>query len=178
MGEFYASNFEEFKKVVDVAVGASRKIMCVFGTTFHNTRECIERTKYAQDAGADGVMIGLPYLIPCTPEAAYEHYRLVNDIADDVQIMLYNNPGSFRFNIDVSLWDRLMQLDRVKAVKESNGDVTHRTRVMSHISKANQRLLRRERTGSWETRWSEQTASSASLLPGLRRRRDSSSMPA
>ncbi len=135
MGEFYASNFEEFKKVVDVAVGASRKIMCVFGTTFHNTRECIERTKYAQAAGADGVMIGLPYLIPCTPEAAYEHYRLVNDIADDVQIMLYNNPGSFKFNIDVSLWDRLMQLDRVKAVKESNGDVTHRTRVISHISK-------------------------------------------
>jgi 4-hydroxy-tetrahydrodipicolinate synthase len=135
MGEFYASSFEEFKKVVDVAVGASRKLSCVFGTTFHNTRDCVERTKYAQDAGADGVMIGLPYLIPCTAEAAFEHFRIVNGVADELQIMIYNNPSSFRFNIDVGLWDRLMQLDRVKAVKESNGDVTHRTRVVSHISK-------------------------------------------
>jgi 4-hydroxy-tetrahydrodipicolinate synthase len=135
MGEFYASRLDEFKKVVDTAVNASRRITCVFGTTFHNTRECIERTKYAQDAGADGVMVGLPYLIPCTSEAAFGHFRLVDDAARDIQIMVYNNPYSFRFNINVELWDRLMGLDRVKAVKESNGDVVHRTRVVSHISK-------------------------------------------
>jgi 4-hydroxy-tetrahydrodipicolinate synthase len=135
MGEFYASRLDEFKKVVDTAVGASNKITCVFGTTFHNTRECIERTKYAQDAGADGVMVGLPYLIPCTPEAAFEHFRLVDDVARDVQIMVYNNPYSFRFNIGVELWDKLMRLDHIRAVKESNGDVVHRTRVVSHISK-------------------------------------------
>jgi 4-hydroxy-tetrahydrodipicolinate synthase len=135
MGEFYASNFEEFKKVVDTAVGASTRLACVFGTTFHNTRETVERTRYAQDAGADGVMTGVPYLIPCTEEAAFEHYRSVNAVADEIQIMAYNNPGSFHFNITVELWDKLMQLDRIRAVKESNGDVGHRTRVVSHISK-------------------------------------------
>jgi 4-hydroxy-tetrahydrodipicolinate synthase len=135
MGEFYASSFEEFKKVVDTAVGASRRIACVFGTTFHNTRESIERTKYAEDAGADGVMTGVPYLIPCTEEAAYEHYRQVNDAVDEIQIMAYNNPHSFHFNMTLEFWDKLMQLDRIKAVKESNGDVGHRTRVVSHICK-------------------------------------------
>jgi 4-hydroxy-tetrahydrodipicolinate synthase len=135
MGEFYSSNLEEFKAVVDAAVGASKRIACVIGTTFHNTRECIARTRYAQDAGADGVMIGLPYLIPCTAEAAFEHFRRVNEVADDVQIMVYNNPFSFRFNIGVELWDKLMQLDRIRAVKESNGEVVHRNRVISHISK-------------------------------------------
>jgi 4-hydroxy-tetrahydrodipicolinate synthase len=73
MGEFYASSFEEFKKVVDSTVDASDKITCVFGATFHNTAECIQRAKYAEDAGADGVMIGAPYLIPCTQEVAFEH---------------------------------------------------------------------------------------------------------
>jgi len=135
MGEFYASNLEEFKKVVDAAVDASRRIACVFGTTFHNTRECVERTRYAQDAGADGVMTGVPYLIPCTPEAAYEHFRQMNDAADEVQIMAYNNPYSFRFNMTPEFWDRLMTLDRVTAVKESNGDVVHRTNVVGHISR-------------------------------------------
>jgi len=135
MGEFYATSDEEFRKIIDVAVDATKKIACVFGTTFHNTGECIKRTKYAEDAGADGVMVGLPYLIPCTFEAAYEHYRQVNDAVDDIQIMAYNNPSSFRFNITPELWDKLMELDRIKAVKESNGDVVHRTRVVSRIAK-------------------------------------------
>jgi 4-hydroxy-tetrahydrodipicolinate synthase len=58
----------------------------------------------------------------------------VNDVADQIQIMAYNNPYSFRFNMTPAFWDRLMVLDRIRAVKESNGDVTHRTRVISHIS--------------------------------------------
>jgi len=134
MGEFYAPTFDEFKEIVDTAVASTTKIACVFGTTFHNTRECIIRSQYAEDAGADGVMIALPYLIPCTSEAAYEHYRLVNDAVDEIQIMVYNNPYSFRFNIGPELWDRLMQLDRIKAVKESSPDVLHRARVVAHIS--------------------------------------------
>lgn len=135
MGEFYASSFDEFRAVVDAAVSSSKKMACVFGATYQNTRECIQRVKYAQDAGADGVMVGLPYLIPVSDEAAFEHYRLVNEAADEIQIMAYNNPHSFRYNMGVEFWDRLMALDRIRAVKESNGDVVHRTRVVSHISK-------------------------------------------
>jgi dihydrodipicolinate synthase/N-acetylneuraminate lyase len=135
MGEFYGVSFEEFKQVVDVARNETKKIACVFGATFHNTRECIARLKYAEDAGADGVMIGLPYLIPCNEEEAYAHFRAVNEAADEIQIMLYNNPFSFRFNISPELWDRLMELDRIKAVKESSFDVLHRSRVISRISR-------------------------------------------
>jgi len=134
MGEFYAPSEEEFNKVVDVAVDATKKIACVFGTTFHNTRECLRRTKYAEDAGADGVMIGPPYLIPCTSEDVFEHYRQINDAVDEIQIMAYNNPFSFRFNMTPEFWDKLMTLDRIKAVKESNHDVLHRTTVIAHIA--------------------------------------------
>ncbi|HKM76304.1 MAG TPA: dihydrodipicolinate synthase family protein [Candidatus Bathyarchaeia archaeon] len=134
MGEFYAPSYDEWTKVVDTAVGAVDKLACVFGTTFHNTDECIKRTKYAENAGADGVMIGAPYLIPVTFEVALDHFRRVNDSVDEIQIMTYNNPSSFRFNMTSEFWDKLMELDRIKAVKESNGDVVHRTRVVSHIS--------------------------------------------
>jgi 4-hydroxy-tetrahydrodipicolinate synthase len=135
MGEFYAPSDEEWRRVVDVAVDATKKIACVFGTTFQNTAECIRRTKYAEDAGVDGVMVGPPYLVPATFDAALNHYRRVNDCVDEIQIMAYNNPGSFRFNMSPEFWDELMKLDRIKAVKESNGDVVHRTRVVARISK-------------------------------------------
>jgi len=135
MGEFYAASFDEWKKVVDVAVEATQKLTCVFGTTFQNTDECIRRTKYAEDAGADGVLIGPPYLVPVTFDAALDHYRKVNESIDEIQIMAYNNPFSFRFNMTPEFWDEMMKLDRVKAVKESNGEVVHRTRIVGRISK-------------------------------------------
>jgi 4-hydroxy-tetrahydrodipicolinate synthase len=134
MGECYAPSEEEFNKVVDVAVDATKKIACVVGTTFQNTKECLRRTKYAEDAGADGVMIGPPYLIPCTPEDVLEHYRQISDSVDEIQIMAYNNPYSFRFNMTPEFWDKLVDMDRIKAVKESSHDVLHRTMVISRIA--------------------------------------------
>ena len=134
MGECYASSFDEFRKVVDTAVAATRNMASVFGVTFHNTRECVRRAQYAEEAGADGVMVGPPYLIPCTDDAVYTHYREINDAVDRIQIMAYNNPFSFRANMTRHLWDRLMGLDRIKAVKESNGDTGHRANVIAHIS--------------------------------------------
>ena len=134
MGEFYAVNDEEFEKVVDVAVDATQKITSVFGVTSNTTRGCLKRIKYAEDAGADGVMVGPPFLIPCTEEAVFEHYRLIDEAADEIQVMVYNNPFSFRFNMTPEFWDKLMTLESIKAVKESNGDVHHRTLVVSHIA--------------------------------------------
>jgi 4-hydroxy-tetrahydrodipicolinate synthase len=134
MGECYAPSFDEFCRVVDTAVETTRGMAVVVGVTFHNTSESVRRAKYAEKAGADGVMAGPPYLIPCTKEAVLSHYRAINDAVDDLQIMVYNNPSSFRFNITGYLWDKLITLEKVKAVKESNGDTGHRVNVIAHIS--------------------------------------------
>ncbi len=64
----------------------------------------------------------------------YTHYREINDAVGRIQIMAYNNPASFRANMTRSTWDRLMALDRIKAVKESNGNTAHRANVIAHIS--------------------------------------------
>ena len=135
MGEFYAPNEQEFYSIVDTAVNSATTVATVFGTTAQTTKECIKRTRYVEDAGGDGVMIGPPSIIPCTADEVFEHYRLVNAAVDEVQIMAYNNPFTFRFNMTVEFWDRLLTLDRICAVKESNGAVKHRNRVIHHIAK-------------------------------------------
>jgi 4-hydroxy-tetrahydrodipicolinate synthase len=134
MGEFYAPNDREFEAIVDTAVDAATTITTVFGTTAQTTRQCIQRTRYVEAAGGDGVMIGPPSVIPCTSEEVFEHYQLVNAAVDEVQIMVYNNPFTFRFNMTVEFWNRLLTLDRICAVKESNGAVKHRNLVIHHIA--------------------------------------------
>ena len=134
MGEFYATSEKEFNEIVDVAVDATEKIACVFGTMWQNTRECLRRTKYAEDAGADGAMVSAPYLIPCLEEDVYEHFRLVDRQVERIQIMAYNNPFSFRFNMTPKFWDRLLKLESITALKESNGDAAHRMSVIKRIA--------------------------------------------
>ena len=105
MGECYAPSFEEFCRVVDTAMETTKGMAVVVGVTYHNTGECVRRAQYADKAGADGVMAGPPYLIPCSNEAAVAHYRRLNDAVGTLQILVYNNPGSFHFNITRALWD-------------------------------------------------------------------------
>jgi len=115
MGEFFATSEADFNKIVDVAVASTRRMACIFGTTWHNFGECLRRSKYAEDAGADGVMIGPPYLIPCTENDVFEHYRLIDENLEETRVMAYNNPFSFRFNMTPKFWDRLMSSLDTKA---------------------------------------------------------------
>jgi len=135
MGEFYAPSNEEYERAVEIAVqAADGRIAVVVGTTFQNTRECIRRTLFAERVGADGVMIAAPYVINLTREAALTHFRAVNAAIGEIQILLYNYPPLARgFNITPELWDYLLELEHVKAVKESNGDTWHRTNVLTKI---------------------------------------------
>lgn len=135
MGEFYAVSEQEFNKIVDVGMAEAGSLAAVFGATFQNTMESIRRTKYAENAGADGVMIAPPYVIGVDENAVYDHYRAINNAAKEIQIMVYNYPPLPNLNIGPKLWDRLLGLDRVKAVKDSNGDAYHRTMVIRQISK-------------------------------------------
>lgn len=136
MGEFYAPTEEEYKKCVEVAVqAAAGRIAFVVGTTWQNTRECVRRTQFCEKIGADGVMIAPPYAINLTKEAVLEHYHTVNQAIDEIQIMIYNYPPLARgFNITTDIWDYLLELENIKALKESNGDTWHRTRIHSKIA--------------------------------------------
>jgi len=136
MGEFYAPTEEEYKKCVEVAVqAAAGRIAVVVGTTWQNTHECVRRTQFCEKAGADGVMIAAPYVINPTREVVLEHYRTINRAIDEIQIMVYNYPPLARgFNITPEFWDDLLELEHIKALKESNGDVWHRTRVHAKIA--------------------------------------------
>ncbi len=138
MGEFYAPTEEEYKHCVEVAVqAAAGRIAVVVGTTWQNTHECVRRTQFCEKAGADGVMIAAPYVINLTRDVVLEHYRIINQAIDEIQIMVYNYPPLARgFNITPELWDELLELEHIKALKESNGDVWHRTRIHAKIAHA------------------------------------------
>lgn len=121
VGEFYQTTFEEFKQIVDMAVESAGKLLYMAGTNWQGTRECIQRTKYAEDAGADAAMIVPPYYMgspACPEEDIIRHYKAVVEATKEIQILIYNNPTLSKANV-FPIMDELVSLPRIKAIKES-----------------------------------------------------------
>lgn len=136
MGQMFAPCEEEFNKICDTVVDASKKTVCVVSSTSQSTKEAIRRAKYAEDAGADGSMQALPYVFPLSEEMAIDHYKMVDQaLKGDMALMVYNYPPLTDFNITASLWEReLLKLKSIKALKESNSSIEHRDDVLFKIA--------------------------------------------
>ena len=79
-GESPTLNHEEHKRVIEIAVKECKgKIPVIAGTGSNSTAEAIELSKYAEKAGANGLLIVTPYYNKPTQEGLYQHYKLIND---------------------------------------------------------------------------------------------------
>ncbi|MEM2703797.1 MAG: dihydrodipicolinate synthase family protein [Candidatus Bathyarchaeia archaeon] len=119
-GEFYAVNFEEYKKIVDTVVDASNgKVPVIVGSAQAGTKLTIEYAKYAQDAGADGVQIVLPYYSIPSEEGLFLHYKKICE-AIDIGVVIYNNPDASKIYMKPHILRRLIEeCDNIVAIKEN-----------------------------------------------------------
>jgi len=127
MGQLYAPSEAEFNKVCDTCVDAADDIATVISATSPNTQEAIRRATYAEQAGADGSMLALPYALPLTEDLAVDFFRDVNAAVDgDLALMVYNYPPLTGLNITPDMWqEHLLELENIKAIKESNYHSPH-----------------------------------------------------
>jgi 4-hydroxy-tetrahydrodipicolinate synthase len=108
-----------FKAAVD-AVGDRLKIIA--GTGTYDTRESIELTERAAEAGCDAVMAVTPYYSKPPQEGLYRHFAAIAD-ATDLAVMLYNIPGRTARRIEVDTLVRLAAHRNIVAVKDAVDDI-------------------------------------------------------
>jgi 4-hydroxy-tetrahydrodipicolinate synthase len=117
--EFYANTIEEqqsvIKTVVDTVGGA---IPVVAGVSDSGTQKAIEMAKYAEEVGADCVMVTLPYYHTPFKEGLYQHFKAIAD-AVDISVMIYNNPDVSGAIIDPELTARLSKIANIVALKDN-----------------------------------------------------------
>ena len=86
--------------------------------------EVIDRSKHAQQLGADALMILPPYLEgPEDDDGLFEFYRHI-DTAVEIDVIGYNIPQTTGIGISVELFERLNQLEHFSYIKDSAGDMT------------------------------------------------------
>jgi 4-hydroxy-tetrahydrodipicolinate synthase len=123
-GQGFSLSEEEYKRLIDIVVheAAGRVPICV-GCTRPATDPVIELAQYAEEAGADAVMILAPHYYPNpSDDLVYKHFKAIAD-ATNIGIMIYNNPGVTGKDLSVEALTRLAEIDNIVALKETTSNM-------------------------------------------------------
>ncbi|WP_197052434.1 dihydrodipicolinate synthase family protein [Halobellus rufus] len=118
------TEWQEFTRTVVEAVDSD--VPVVAGPTTLNTRDTIDRAKFARDIGADGIMLGRPMWCELSFEATIQFYRDVAEKVPELGIVVYHNPSAFKNTLTPDYWEALAEIPQVAAAKYGTIDAAYR----------------------------------------------------
>jgi len=118
-----------FGTVVD-AVGARAAVIA--NTGGNDTRTSVELTRRACAAGAHAILAVGPYYNKPPQSGLIAHFAAMAD-ASSVPVMIYNIPGRTAVNVLPETLAVLAGHPRIKAVKESSGDLMQIAEVVARV---------------------------------------------
>lgn len=127
-GEAATLSHQEQKRIIDIAIEVS-SVPVIPGTGSNNTKEAIELTKYASDAGADAAMLITPYYNKPTDAGLIMHYKTVAEKCD-IPIILYNVPSRTGKNMSADVVAELAKVENIVGIKEASGDINQVSKII------------------------------------------------
>ena len=112
-----------------VVAHAAGRIPIIAGTGANSTREAIDLTRCAMEAGADACLLVTPYYNKPTQEGLYLHHRAVAEAVAIPQI-LYNVPGRTAVDMLPETVERLATLSNIVGIKEATGDLARGQEIL------------------------------------------------
>ncbi|MFM2420269.1 MAG: Dihydrodipicolinate synthase [Pseudomonadota bacterium] len=123
------SHVEHERVIAFVIERVQKRIKVIAGTGSNSTRESVNLTRFAKEAGADGSLLIAPYYNKPTQDGIYAHYAAIAEAVELPQIV-YNVPGRCAVNIAPETIGRLAQLPNIVGVKEASGSLDQASRVV------------------------------------------------
>lgn len=128
-GESSTLSKEEKKQVIAFTIEKTKKrIPIIAGTGGNNTVEVIEMSKFAEQAGADALLIVTPYYNKTSQKGLVAHYFAIADEVE-IPIILYNVPSRTGMNITPDTVRELANHKNIVAIKEASGDISQIAKI-------------------------------------------------
>lgn len=123
-GESATMSVEEHKEAIRYAVERTNgRVPVIAGTGSNETRIAVEFSKYAEEVGADALLVVTPYYNKCTQKGLIQHYTMIADSVN-IPIILYDVPSRTGVSIQTATYAELAKHPNIVAVKEANGDLS------------------------------------------------------
>lgn len=122
-GEFLGLSAAEQGAIIDkVTEVVAHRAVVIAGTSAPTIQETIGLSRRAEHAGADGVLIVAPYYAKPSQEGI-KHYFSVVHHETNLPLIVYHNPGRAVAGIEKETLKHLLELPRIKGLKESSTDI-------------------------------------------------------
>jgi len=92
----------------------------------------IEEVQKAQKNGADALMILPPMRYKSTDRETVAYFKEIAS-STDLPIMIYNNPVDYKIEVTGDMFEELLELDNIQAVKESTRDIINIGRLQNRF---------------------------------------------
>lgn len=133
-GESATLTVDEHCAVIKAVIATvNGRIPVIAGTGANSTREAIELTQSAKDAGADACLLVTPYYNKPTQEGLYQHYKAVAEAVAIPQI-LYNVPGRTGVDMHNATVARLAGIANIVGIKDATGNLVRGQELINLVS--------------------------------------------
>lgn len=130
-GEFTSLTDAEYRDVIRLNVeAAAGRIPVVAGIGSTSTAGAVELAKYAEEVGADAIMLVPPFYDPLSFDALKAFLTTVAD-AIGIQIVYYNVPGATGVSLSGAQLAEIGAIDGVDYFKDTSGDAVAFTEVLT-----------------------------------------------
>jgi 4-hydroxy-tetrahydrodipicolinate synthase len=130
-GEAATLTHEEQRRCIEFVVKrVNGRVPVIGGTGSNSTREAIELTRYAKEAGCVAALLITPYYNKPTQEGLIAHYRAIAE-AVDIPLMLYNVPGRTAVKLEPQTIAELAKIPSITSIKEACGSVDQVSQILS-----------------------------------------------
>ena len=107
------------KHTVETVAG---RIPVIAGTGSNDTKHAVYLSKFAEEAGCDGLLVVTPYYNKTTQKGLKNYFETIAKSVN-IPIILYHIPGRTGVSISLDTFKYLDTIPNIVAVKEATGDV-------------------------------------------------------
>lgn len=136
-GEPGTQTLEERKRVIALALEqAVGRVPVIPGTGALRLEETLELTRFAQEAGAQGAMVIVPYYVKPNQEGLYRYFAEVARAVPDFPLLLYNIPGRVGVEIAPKTVARLRRdFPNIVGLKHSSKDLEYLSQLFQEVGR-------------------------------------------
>lgn len=130
-GESATMTETERKEIIKYAINKiNKRTKVIIGTGSNNTKAAVEMSKFAEEAGADAVLVVTPYYNKTTQQGLIAHYT---EIAKSIKlpIIMYNVPSRTGVNILPETCKELSKIENIVAIKEASGNISQVAKIVT-----------------------------------------------
>jgi 4-hydroxy-tetrahydrodipicolinate synthase len=122
-GESPTLSHAEHMRVTEICIEQAKgRVPVIAGAGSNSTKEAVELTEHAKQAGADAALVVTPYYNKPTQKGLYAHFKAVQDVG--LPVIIYNIPARSIVDMSIETMAELAKLPNIVGVKDATADLT------------------------------------------------------